>query len=85
MKAEQVTTEIPSRNVISEARAPAPTPFHGFSWEDWLRMQTKMLHAFSRFQLAISERRVGEALDVADEVITMGVEWMYEARQWLKP
>ena len=48
-------------------------------------MQTKMLHAFSRFQRAISERSVNEALEVADEVITMGVEWMYEARQWLKP
>lgn len=87
MNTEQVT-EKPSRNTawgIREAREQTPTPFHCFSWEDWLQMQTKMLHAFSRFQHAITQQRVEDALAVADEVITMGVELLYEARQWLKP
>ena len=86
MNVEQVATEAQSCQPACETREmreQAPTPFHCFSWEEWLGMQTKMLHAFSRFQYAITERRVDEALTVADEVITMGVEWMYEARQWL--
>lgn len=86
MNAEQTTTDtLPwsAQPETLDAREKALSPFRTLYWDDWLDMQARVLQAFARFQQAIIRGQGKEAVHVADDVITMGVELLHEAQQWL--
>ena len=58
-------------------------PFMAFTWERWQEMQASMVQRFSRFQRAIHYKQANVAIQIAQEVIKMGMEWLDEATIWI--
>jgi len=58
-------------------------PFVTFTWEHWQEMQASMVQRFSRFQRAIHYKQANVAIQIAQEVIKMGMEWLDEATLWI--
>jgi len=58
-------------------------PFATFTWEHWQEMQAHMLQRFTRFQRAIEYRQADIAVQISQEVIVMGLEWLEEATGWV--
>ena len=59
-------------------------PFANFSWEEWQQMQAHMLQCFTRFQRAIHYKQANVAIQIAREVIKMGMDWVDEATIWIE-
>ncbi|HZS75021.1 MAG TPA: hypothetical protein VFA41_00280 [Ktedonobacteraceae bacterium] len=58
-------------------------PFTTFTWEEWLEMQAQTIQCFTRFQRAIQQKQAKVATQVAQEMIEIGMAWLYEAAGWI--
>lgn len=58
-------------------------PFAAFTWEAWQQMQARMLQNNARFLRAIEHKQAKVAVEVANEVIQMGLIMLDEAKMWI--
>ncbi|QBD79261.1 hypothetical protein EPA93_26980 [Ktedonosporobacter rubrisoli] len=58
-------------------------PFTAFTWEHWQAMQIHMILNFARFQRAISNRELRQAVMIVWEMLDIIQELQMEACAWI--
>ena len=82
-KTQSDTATMKDPSVLSTEYQGFDAPFGDFTWAEWLEMQAKMMQRFSRFQRAIEHRQAQMGVEIAQEVIEMGMKWLVEASGWI--